>query len=102
MRSAKNLRSVLALDICGGGEFLFRALNSYQNSDHDVASRASPPTAGHRLSMRRRVEPLELALREGQLACAAALIEGGAHINERTLRAVKLEPSGTGVTEDKR
>ncbi|CAM9822278.1 unnamed protein product [Ectocarpus sp. 4 AP-2014] len=61
----------------------------------------APTGPREKMMARRRVEPLELALREGQLACAAALIEGGAHINERTLRAVKLEPSGTGVTEDK-
>ncbi len=42
----------------------------------------------------RRVDPLELALREGQFACAAVLIEGGAHIEEGTFRALKLEPAG--------
>lgn len=49
----------------------------------------------------RRVEPLELALREGQLACAAVLIEGGARISERALKAVKLEPA-TASSTDKR
>ncbi|CAM9366197.1 unnamed protein product, partial [Ectocarpus fasciculatus] len=61
----------------------------------------APTGPREKMMARRRVEPLELALREGQLACAAALIEGGARINERTLRAVKLEPSSTGATEDK-
>ncbi|CAM9560352.1 unnamed protein product [Ectocarpus sp. 8 AP-2014] len=61
----------------------------------------APTGPREKMMARRRVEPLELALREGQLACAAALIEGGARINDRTLRAVKLEPSGTGATEDK-
>ncbi|CBJ30496.1 similar to ankyrin 2,3/unc44 [Ectocarpus siliculosus] len=61
----------------------------------------APTGPREKMMARRRVEPLELALREGQLACAAALIEGGARINERTLRAVKLEPSGAGATEDK-
>lgn len=32
-------------------------------------------------------------MREGQLACAAVLIEGGARISERALKAVKLEPA---------
>lgn len=56
---------------------------------------------GHITQKRRRVEPLELALREGQLACAAVLIEGGARISERALKAVKLEPAGA-VDPDRR
>lgn len=56
------------------------------------------PTRGQNTQIRRRVEPLELALREGQLACAAVLIEGGARISERALKAVKLEPAGAVAT----
>lgn len=37
-------------------------------------------------------------MREGQLACAAVLIEGGARISERALRAVKLEPAMAPAT----
>lgn len=47
------------------------------------------------------MDPLELALREGQFACAAVLIEGGARIEEATLRAVKLEPAEVASSRKK-
>ncbi|CAM9211740.1 unnamed protein product, partial [Hapterophycus canaliculatus] len=59
-----------------------------------AADGRAPAGAREKMLARRRVEPLELALREGQLTCAAVLIEGGARISERALKAVKLEPAG--------
>lgn len=67
----------------------------------DAAHISSVLQSGYGALVCRRVEPLQLALREGQLACAAVLIESGARINEGALRAVKLEPVG-GVARDTR
>ncbi|CAM9579531.1 unnamed protein product, partial [Laminaria digitata] len=57
------------------------------------ANGRAPAGAREKMMARRRVEPLELAMREGQLACAAVLIESGARISDRALRVVKLEPA---------
>lgn len=43
---------------------------------------------------------MELALREGQFACAAVLIEGGARITEGALRSVKLGPAAVVSREN--
>ena len=81
---------------------------------HGVLSRSAlrPPTSPAPPSkslqtpsdwtIHRRSAPLEVALREGQLACAAVLIEGGAHINVQALRTVKLEPISAASSPDDR
>eukprot|EP00903_Cladosiphon_okamuranus_P021748 g19996.t1 len=69
------------------------------NGKLTAADGRTPVGAREKMMARRRAEPLELALREGQFACAAVLIEGGARITEGALRSVKLESAEVASRE---
>ncbi|CAM9763388.1 unnamed protein product, partial [Choristocarpus tenellus] len=62
-----------------------------------VASSSRLHVRGGRTSMGSvLMSPLELALREGRLECAAALIEAGEHITEKALQTLRLGTLGQG------